>query len=170
MTEFVAGVAALVVSVGAAAAGVRAYRINLARQLPPRIPVSALPQDTSLAFVPLARLAARERELADHMAALPDAVAADTWVRAAVAARALRAHALRITAAEPTVGATEDPGGGLDLLAARLREGVSAYERLTDTAADLATHELYRSAPKNAAVRLADATAALVGMIRGLAS
>lgn len=170
ISEIISGLAAVVVTVGAIEAGVRAYRINLGWHVWPTIPVSALPAESSLSFVPLARLAARERELADHVAALPDAVAADTWMRAAAAARALRAHTIRLIAVERADGSSADPGGSLDLLASRLREGVSAYERLTDTAAELATQDLHGTAPSNAALRLADATDALVGMIRGLAS
>ncbi|MBA3367685.1 MAG: hypothetical protein H0T99_03250 [Geodermatophilaceae bacterium] len=169
-SEVAAGLAALLLMAGAIEAGLRAYRINLGWHVSPTIPVSELPPGSSVAFVPLARLAARERELADHLTALPDPVAADTWMRAATAARALRAHARRITAAEPLFGAGMNPDDGLALLVLRLREGVSAYERLTDTAAELATHVAQGSTPRNAELRLADATEALVGMIRGLPS
>jgi len=170
VAELIAGLAALVLSVGAIEAGVRAYRINLGRHVWPTIPVSALPPESSLAFVPLARLAARERELAGHLTTLPDAVAADTWMRAATAARALRAHAVRVTVVEGGQKSRDVPGSGPDLLVSRLREGVSAYERLTDTAAELSAQDTHGTARQNAAVRLADATDALVGMMRGLDS
>lgn len=166
-SELAAGLGALLLTAGAMEAGVRAYRINLGRHVSPTIPVTELPAESSVAFVPLARLAARERELADHLTALPDPVAADTWVRAATAARALRAHARRITATEP-MPAAKGTDDGLALLVLRLREGVSAYERLTDTAAELASHLAQGTTPRNAELRLADATEALVGMIRGL--
>jgi len=162
--------AALVISVGAVEAGVRAYRINLGWHISPTIPVSTLPPDSSLSFVPLARLAARERELAAHITALPDAVSGDSWLRAAAAARALRAHASRITSVERAAESGKDGAADLDLLVSRLREGVSAYERLTDTAAELAAHDVHGATPKDAAVRLGDATDVLVGMMRGLAS
>lgn len=167
-SELAAGLGALLLTAGAMEAGVRAYRINLGWHVSPTIPVTGLPAESSVAFAPLARLAARERELAGHLTALPDPVAADTWVRAATAARALRAHAGRITAAQPSPGAANNPGDGLALLVLRLREGVSAYERLTDTAAELASHLAQGTTPRNAELRLADATEALVGMIRGL--
>ncbi|MBA3280273.1 MAG: hypothetical protein H0U22_16505 [Geodermatophilaceae bacterium] len=169
-SEVVAGLAALLLAAAAIDAGFRAYRINLGTHVAPTIPATELPPEASVAFAPLARLAARERGLADHIAALPDPVAADTWVRAATAARALRAHALRITAAEQVPGAGKDPGDALARLVLRLREGVSAYERLTDIAAEAANDVACGRAPRDAAFRLADATEALVGMIRGLPS
>lgn len=168
LTEILSGLAAVVAGIGAIEAGIRAYRLNLGTQKRPKVAVSALPAETSLAFAPLARLASRERELAEHVRALPPEVSADTWRQACAAARALRAHAEQITATE--AGSANDAKDGLDLLASRLREGVSAYERLTVTAAELSAHDSDGTAPKNAALRLADATDALVGMMRGLAS
>jgi len=170
LAEFIAGVAALVVTAGAVEAGIRAYRINLGRYVWPQIPVSALPDESSRSFVPLARLAARERQLAGHLASLPDAVAADTWIRASGAVRALRDHAARIIAVEGAPRPAAEAVAGLDLLASRLREGVSAYERLTDTAAELETAHRESPVSGEARVRMAAATDALVGMTRGLDS
>lgn len=158
------------VTVGAVEAGVRAYRINLGRYVFPHIPMSALPAESSRSFAPLARLAARERELAGHLAALPDRVAADTWIRASVGVRALRAHAARIIAVEEAPRSTPDSVAALDQLASRLREGVSAYERLTDTAAELVAQHSERQISGEAPGRMAAATDALVGLTRGLAS
>jgi len=168
-SEIVAGLAALVVSAGAVEAGVRAFRIHLGRHVLPQIPVSALPEESSRSFAPLARLAARERQLAGDLAALPDAVAADTWIRASAGVRALRAHAARIVALEGA-GPRADQGAALDLLALRLREGVSAYERLSDTAAELATQHRDGQDAGEAAARMTTAADALVGMTRGLTS
>lgn len=170
LIEFGAGLAALVATVGAIDAGVRAYRINLGSHATPKIARSALPDERSQAFAPLVRLAARERELAEHVTALPADVSADTWRQASSAARALRTHAARITALEGRRGRREDGPASLDLLASRLREGVSAYERLTVTAAELVVQQGKSPASGDASVRLGDATDALVGMIRGLAS
>ena len=168
IVEIIVGLAALVVTAGAIEAGVRAYRINLGRYVFPQIPVSALPAESSRSFAPLARLAARERELAGQLASLPEAVAADTWIRASVGVRALRTHAARIVALESPARSIGDGVAALDLLASRLREGVSAYERLTDTAAELVAQLGERPVPADARVRLAAATDALVGMTRGL--
>lgn len=168
LTELLAGLAAVVAVVGAIEAGVRAYRINLGSQAQPTIAQSPLPDERSLAFAPLVRLASRERELAEHVSALPAEVSGDTWRQASAAARALRTHSARITAAEGR-GRPKN-GSSVDLLASRLREGVSAYERLTVTAGELAAHDGDGTSPKNARQRLADATDALVGMMRGLAS
>ncbi|MBA3339602.1 MAG: hypothetical protein H0T54_07660 [Geodermatophilaceae bacterium] len=168
LSEILCGLAAIVAVVGAVDAGMRAYRINVGSQARPKIAVIPLPHDRSLAFAPLVRLASRERELAEHVAALPADVSADTWRQASAAARTLRTHAARITAAEGR-GPTKN-GSSVDLLASRLREGVSAYERLTVTAAELAGHDSDTTPPKNATLRLADATDALVGMMRGLSS
>lgn len=168
ITEIIAGLAALVVTTGAVEAGVRAYRINLGRHVWPQIPVSVLPDESSRSFAPLARLAARERELAGHLAALPDAVAADTWIRASVGVRSLRAHATRIIALEDPARSTDDGVAALNLLASRLREGVSAYERLADTAAELAAQHGESPVSGDARVRIAAATDALIGLTRGL--
>jgi len=177
ISEILSGLAALVAAAGALDAGLRAYRLNVGSPRKPRVGVSTLPNEGSLAFAPLARLAARERELAEHVSSLPPAVSGDAWHLASAAARALRLHAARITAAE-TPGGSTAKGTDVELLASRLREGVSAYERLTATAAELAAEVAAESAgpdadskiPGNATLRLADATDALVGMTRGLAS
>lgn len=168
--EFGAGLAASVAAVGAIDAGVRAYRIHLGWHATPKIAVSTLPDEGSRAFAPLVRLASRERELADHVTALPDAVSADTWRQACAAARVLRTHAGQIAAAENRPAPRDGPAVGIDLLVSRLREGVSAYERLTDTAAELVAQHGDGSASADASLRLADATDALVGMTRGLGS
>lgn len=168
-TEILSGLAAIVALVGAVDAGIRAHRINVGSHARPRIAATSLPDEGSLAFAPLVRLASRERELADHVSAMPAEVSADTWRQASAAARALRAHAARITAAEARPRQHED-ACAVDLLATRLREGVSAYERLTVTAAELAGHDGNGTTAENAAGRLADATDALVGMMRGLSS
>lgn len=169
VTEVLSGLAAVVAVVGAIDAGVRAYRINLGAQSRPKIVTSRLPDDRSLAYGSLLRLAARERELADHVAVLPTAVSADTWRRASGAARALRTYAERLTVAETRAQAGSG-ANDLDLLSSRLREGVSAYERLTSTAAELAAHGSGTAMPATATFRMSEATDALVGMIRGLAS
>lgn len=166
--EILSGLAAVVAGIGAMEAGIRAYRLNLGTQKRPKISVSSLPAETSLAFAPLVRLASRERELAEHVSGLPPEVAADTWRSASAAAKALRSHAARITVLERRTGA--DAPDGAELLASRLREGVSAYERLTVTAAELSAHDGEGTPSPNAALRLADATDALVGMTRGLGS
>ncbi|MDQ4036921.1 MAG: hypothetical protein M3313_00865 [Actinomycetota bacterium] len=170
LIELIAALAALVVTAGVVQAGVRAYRINLGRYVWPRIPVSALPAESSRSFAPLTRLAARERELAGHLTALPDAVAADTWIRASGGVRALRSHATLIMALENTGRSTDDEVAALDLLASRLREGVSTYERLTDTAAELLAQRGESAASGDARVRIDAATDALIGLTRGLAS
>lgn len=169
LVEIVAGVAGLVAMIGAIDAGIRAYRINVGSHARPKIAVSALPAENSRAFPALVRLASRERELAEHVNVLPAAVSVDTWRQASAAARALRIHAARITAVEERGAGSDDASGGLDLLVSRLREGVSAYERLTHTAAELVTQHGDSPVTGDASL-LADATEALVGMIRGLAS
>jgi len=170
ITEILSGLAAAVATVGAIEAGIRAYRINLGSQRLPKVRAGTLPDERSVAFAPLVRLAARERELADHVAALPAEVTGDTWRQASAAARALRIHADRITAAEASARTGTAPATDVGLLASRLREGVSAYERLTVTAGEVAGPDADSKTSGNATVRLADATDALVGMTRGLAS
>ncbi|MDQ3732568.1 MAG: hypothetical protein M3400_00980 [Actinomycetota bacterium] len=167
--EILSGLAAMVAAVGALDAGIRAYRINVGSPRRPNVVPSTLPDERSSAFAPLVRLAARERELADYVSALPSAVSGDTWRQASAAARTLRIHAARITAAEGSPIAATAVTKDVDLLASRLREGVSAYERLTVTAGELVA-EADSKTSGNATVRLADATDALVGMTRGLAS
>ena len=103
------------------------------------------------------------------MTSLPAAASVDTWRRASAAARALRTHAARITVVEER-GSGSNDASGPDLLLSRLREGVSAYERLTDTAAELVAKPGDSPVSGDASLRLADATDALVGMIRGLVS
>jgi len=163
--------------VGALDAGVRAYRINMGTSpRKPQVAASGLPDEQSLAFAPLVRLGARERELAEYISALPTEVSGDTWQQASAAVRALRTHAARITSAEASPGSKSSGGTAsastkdLDLFASRLREGVSAYDKLTATAGELAGPEADAKVSGNAALRLADATDALVGMTRGLAS
>lgn len=158
------------ISVGAVEAGVRAYRIHHGRHVLPQIPVSALPEESSRSFAPLARLVARERQLAGHLAALQDAVAADTWLYASASVRALRSHAARIIALEGAPVPAAELEASLDQLASRLREGVSAYERLTDTAAELTAQHADIRDTAEATVRMTAATDALVGMTRGLTS
>lgn len=170
VVEIVAGVAGLVATIGAVDAGIRAYRINVGSHARPTIAVNALPAENSRAFPALVRLAARERELAEHVNALPAAVSVDTWRQASAAARALRIHAAQITAVEKRGPGGDDASGGLDLLVSRLREGVSAYERLTHTTAEVVTQHGDSPVSGEASLRLADATEALVGMIRGLGS
>ncbi len=170
VTEIAAGLAALVAVFGAVEAGVRAFRINLGSPAKPKVAASELPPQSSRAYAPLVRLASRERELAGHVAVLPAEVAADTWRHADAAARELRTHAARITVLENRSHPADDGQDTLDRLASRLREGISAYERLTDTAAELAGQDPGLPAATDAGPRLADATDALVGLIRGLAS
>jgi len=167
--EIVAGAAGLVATVGAIDAGIRAYRISVGSHARPTIAVSALPPENSRAFPPMVRLASRERELAEHVTSLPAAASVDTWRRASAAARALRTHAARITVVEER-GSGSNDASGPDLLLSRLREGGSAYERLTDTAAELVAKPGDSPVSGDASLRLADATDALVGMIRGLVS
>lgn len=168
--EILLGSAAVALAVSALIAGIRAYRINLVPPVTPKIPASDLPMESSRSFSPLARLAARERELADHLCRLPGGVAGDSWSRASAAARTLRAHAARIAALEGSNGSSPAADADLDLRASRLREGVSAYERLTHTAGELAAGAGEGEKTGDAATRLADATDALVGLIRGLNS
>lgn len=170
VTEIAAGLAALVAVFGAVEAGVRAYRINLGSPAKPKVAASELPAQSSRAHAPLIRLASRESELAEHLTVLPVEVAADTWRHAAEAARALRTHAERITTFENGKDRADHEPDRLDLLASRLQEGVSAYERLTDTAAELVGPDPALPVSRDAGPRLADATDALVGMMRGLSS
>jgi len=169
VSEVIAGLAAAAAAIAAVEAGIRAYRITLGVHARPKIARTVLPEETSQAFGPLVRLAARERELAEHVIALPGAVSADTWRQASAAAKALRTHGSRIVAVEKRAASGHAPTD-VALLASRLREGVSAYERLTATAAELAVHDGDGTPPKNAALRLADAADALVGVTRALSS
>ncbi len=172
VAEIISGLAAAVAALGAVEAGVRAYRLNVGspHKRTVKVVASDLPPEGSLAYAPLARLAARERELAEHMSALPAVMSGETWRQASAAARALRVHASRITTAEAQARAGKPATADVDLLSSRLREGVSAYERLTVTAGELAGPDADAKPAGNATARLVDATDALVGMTRGLAS
>lgn len=179
--EAVAGGAAAVAAVGTAESARRVLRL---RRVPDPIAAPSappLPPRGSVARPPLARLAERERALYELLVHMGPTGASPTeiWTEATTSAAALRDQGARLVAVEAAVrGATKEAGHrSSDLDAAqqvmldRLEEGVAAYERLVNAAAEAVAasgHAVPDTRSTMATRRLEEAADALLGLAKGL--
>lgn len=164
-----AGVGAVAVAGAVAAAGA-VRRVWHLEHLPTPTRPPRLPSSRSVAREPMERLSAREQSLGKLLSLLGSA-AGDTKAEADVAAVALHTHTERLIAVETALSGG-GPSAELDetvrRLAARLEEGVAAYERLVSATAE-AVAAMGDGTPDPLAMqRLGDATDRLSGLAAGL--
>jgi hypothetical protein len=147
-------------------------RVWVLERTPLPAPPPPPPPHGSAARVPMERLSARERTLANLFVLLGPS-GRDAAGEAAAAATALRARGERVVVLEAArrdapPQAVGDLDEALGVLCVSLEDGVDAYDRLVTAAAGVVSASIDDRSDSLTAQRLSETTDALAGLARGL--